>query len=66
MLTLYVSGMNCQHCKQAVTRALHELDPQAEVKVDLEKGEVVVDSAAENARIILAIENAGYQVTGHK
>ena len=35
-----VENMRCQHCVNAVTRALQALDPAAQVRVDLARGEV--------------------------
>ena len=35
-----VENMSCQHCVNAVTRALQALDPAAQVRVDLARGEV--------------------------
>ncbi|HWS74967.1 MAG TPA: cation transporter, partial [Quisquiliibacterium sp.] len=44
MLELNVGGMTCNHCVMAVTRAVKELDPAAEVKVDLASGRVQVQT----------------------
>ena len=30
-----VDGMSCNHCAKAVTKAVQQLDPQAQVQVDL-------------------------------
>jgi copper chaperone len=35
MPTVSISGMSCQHCVAAVTKALSEIDGITEVKVDL-------------------------------
>ena len=32
--TFNVHGMTCGHCEKAVTRAVKQLDPQADVKID--------------------------------
>ena len=40
--TFTVTGMTCGHCEKAVTRAIQQLDPQAEVKIDLPSGKVEV------------------------
>lgn len=56
-----VSGMSCGHCKQAVTQAVQQLDPEAQVTVDLETGHVDVLSQQPRENILLAIENAGYK-----
>jgi copper chaperone len=64
MVNLDVKGMTCGHCAMAVTRAIKELDPKAEVKVDLEHGSVAVDSQAAAASISAAVADAGYEVLG--
>ncbi|MEP6720488.1 MAG: heavy-metal-associated domain-containing protein [Variovorax sp.] len=56
-----VSGMSCGHCQQAVTRAVQQIDPEAQVTVDLPTGHVDVVSEQPRENIILAIENAGYK-----
>lgn len=55
-----VSGMSCNHCQQAVTQAIEQLDPAAQVTVDLPSGHVDVLSQQPRDAIIMAIENAGY------
>lgn len=62
MLTLEVKGMTCGHCANAVTRALKEVDPKAEVKVDLEAGRVQVETSASAEAIAAAVTEAGYEV----
>jgi copper chaperone CopZ len=32
--TFTVTGMTCGHCEKAVTRALQQVDPQAQVVID--------------------------------
>ncbi len=41
-LTMKVEGMTCGGCAAAVTKAIRRLDPEAEVSVDLERGQVAV------------------------
>jgi copper chaperone len=60
--TFQVQGMSCQHCVNAVTQAVQSVDPQAEVKVDLGKGQVDVQSEQDHAAIARAIEEEGYRV----
>ena len=62
MLELKVNGMTCNHCAMAVTRALQELDPAAEVKVDLPAGKVQVRTKAAAGDVAAAIVEAGYEV----
>lgn len=57
-----VQGMSCGHCVNAVTQAVHSVDPQAEVKVDLASGKVDVQSQQDHAVIARAIEEEGYKV----
>jgi DNA-binding transcriptional MerR regulator/copper chaperone CopZ len=42
--TFTVTGMTCGHCEKAVTRALKQLDPQAEIKIDRAQNLVQVES----------------------
>lgn len=62
MLTLKVSGMTCDHCTRAVTKAVQGVDPAAQVQIDLASGLVKVDSAGSRAELTQAIEDAGYTV----
>ena len=63
-LTLDVQGMSCNHCVQAVTKALNEIGVR-DVKVDLESGKV--DVQFDPAKVTVdqmkeAIEDQGYDV----
>ncbi|PLX36152.1 MAG: copper chaperone [Hyphomicrobiales bacterium] len=62
MITLKVSGMSCQHCVKAVTAAVGEVDDAASVSIDLEAGEVAIESATPREKFVEAIEDAGYEV----
>ncbi|MDR5834219.1 heavy-metal-associated domain-containing protein [Caballeronia sp. LZ034LL] len=62
MTEFEVQGMSCQHCVGAVTRSIKEIDPQAQVRVDLERGRVAVDSAQSADALKDAIDEAGYTV----
>lgn len=57
-----VEGMSCQHCVRAITQAVQQLDPNAAVTVDLPRHKVVVDTSADSAAVVAAIEEEGYQV----
>jgi copper chaperone len=61
---LRVGGMTCQHCVNAVTRAIKRLDPAASVSVDLKSGQVSVDGALARDAVQRAVESVGYSVTG--
>ena len=60
--TFNVQGMTCGHCEKAVTRALKQLDPQAEVKIDRVANKVEVDSGQTRDALAKAIADEGYTV----
>jgi len=57
-----VRGMSCGHCVKAVTASIHEIDPEAQVDVDLAHGLVKVESDRPASAIASAIVAAGYEV----
>ncbi|MBA2964489.1 MULTISPECIES: heavy-metal-associated domain-containing protein [Ramlibacter] len=57
-------AMSCGHCVQAVTEAVHEVDPQARVEVDLARKEAQVESAQPRERFAAALTEAGYTPAG--
>lgn len=60
--TFTVTGMTCGHCEKAVTRALKQVDPQAEVKIDRSKNLVEVQSQQPRESLAQAIAEEGYTV----
>jgi copper chaperone len=60
--TFNVQGMTCGHCEKAVTRAIQQVDPQAQVKIDRPAGKVEVQSNAEHEVLTKAIVEEGYAV----
>ena len=60
--TLTVTGMTCGHCENAVTRAVKQLDPQAEVKIDRPANKVEVLSSQPRELLAKAIAEEGYTV----
>ena len=64
MALLKVKGMSCQHCVRSITKALTQLEGIQNVKVDLQKGEVLFDNTKPIAtdRIEKAVADAGYEV----
>lgn len=58
-----VQGMTCGHCVRAVTDAIRNDDPAADVNVDLSAARVQVDSALSAQRIIELISEEGYQAS---
>lgn len=64
MIEFRVSGMTCDGCVLAVTRAIHQRRPNADVRVDLGQGLVVIADTADAEIIADAIEDAGFSVEG--
>ncbi len=60
--TFTVTGMTCGHCEKAVTRAVKQLDPQAEVTIDRSTNRVAVQSHQARALLSQAIAEEGYAV----
>ena len=62
--TYLVKGMTCDHCVHAVTDELMALPGVSRVEVDLETGEVIVDSVADLTRefVAAAVVEAGYEL----
>ncbi|BBY14745.1 cation transporter [Mycolicibacterium litorale] len=59
---LNVEGMSCGHCVKAITTAVEPLPGVAGVTVDLEAGTVTVAGEADEAAVVAAIEDCGYDV----
>ena len=60
--TFTVTGMTCGHCEKAVTRAIQDADPQAQVKIDRSQNKVEVESDAAREALVKAIVEEGYAV----
>ena len=63
MQTFTVTGMTCGHCEKAVSQAIKQLDPQAEVSIDRAANTVQVQSTAARELLSHAIAEEGYVVT---
>jgi len=57
-----VKGMTCGHCERAVTTAIRQLDPQAQVTIDRPQNKVEVVSDRNREALAAAIREEGYQV----
>ncbi len=57
-----VQGMTCGHCERAVTSAIQQLDPQAQVRIDRAHNRVDVDSTQPREALAAAIAEEGYKV----
>ena len=61
MIQFNIPSMSCGHCEKAVTQAVHQVDPQAKVGVNLATKQVQVESSAERQKIVRALVEAGYE-----
>jgi len=62
--TFTVTGMTCDHCKNAVTTELRRLDGVTDVDVDLATGGVTVQSTGplDRAAVAAAVDEAGFEL----
>lgn len=60
--TFTVTGMTCGHCEKAVTRAIQDADPQAQVTIDRSQNKVEVQSTQPRDTLAKAIAEEGYAV----
>jgi copper chaperone len=60
MLTFTLPQMTCGHCVRAVTQALHALDPQSQVHIDLPTHQLQVQTTAAPAAVVAQLTEAGY------
>ena len=62
--TIYIDGMQCNHCKMSVEKALNALEEVTKVEVSLEDKKAVVElqKEIENSKIENAIKEAGFEV----
>jgi len=64
MKTIKISGMSCEHCVKAVTRALMDVDGIENISVSLEKNEAVFEETGpvDYDEVKRKIEDAGYEL----
>ncbi|MBN2978127.1 copper resistance protein CopZ [Pseudomonas fluorescens] len=62
MQVFSVEGMTCGHCVKAVTQAVQDRDPAAQVEVDLATKQVSVQSQLPPEEIAKLITEEGYTV----
>lgn len=60
MQAFVIPSMSCGGCASRITQAIHSLDANAKVQVDLPKKTVRVDSSQERAGVEAALKKAGY------
>ncbi len=61
-----VNGMQCEHCKASVEKALYSVEGVTSVKVDLKKktAAVAFDGEVSDSALSAAVTEAGFEVTG--
>jgi copper chaperone len=57
-----VTGMTCGHCEKAVTRAILQADPQAQVQIDRSQNLIQITSEQPREALAHAIAEEGYAV----
>ena len=56
-----VQDMSCGHCVRSITEAVKEVDPQAQVAIDLASKRVLIEAAAASEQALAeAISEAGF------
>lgn len=61
--TYTVTGMTCGHCEQAVRTEVGAVPGVAEVAVDHTTGRLEVTGEADEAAVLAAVAEAGYEAT---
>ncbi len=62
MIRLKVTGMTCEHCEKAVAQALSRVAGVDQVvEVNRERNEAVVEGQAEDAALLAAVREEGYE-----
>lgn len=61
MIAFEVKDMTCGHCVSAITQAVEQADPGAQVGIDLPRQRVTIEPARADAQALqAAIAEAGY------
>ena len=64
--TMVIEGMSCKHCSARVEKALQDIGVQAKVDLEKKTALVTMENAVEDAKLIKAVEDAGYDVISVK
>lgn len=64
MKTIKIEGMQCNHCKMSVEKALKKIDGIENIEVDLDKKQAIIKTSkeVEDIQIKSAIEEEGFKV----
>jgi copper chaperone len=63
MDTFHIPDMSCGHCLATVEKAIHTLDPEAQIDFDMEARRIELDSRATAADVRSVLAAAGYSAT---
>ena len=55
-----VPDMSCGHCAGVITQAIHQLDADAMISIDLPAKQVTVETAQDRQIVADALSEAGY------
>ncbi|RMG57814.1 MAG: heavy-metal-associated domain-containing protein [Deltaproteobacteria bacterium] len=58
-----IEGMTCQHCVNAVTKALKSLPGVVSVRVSLEEKQAVIEGNPDPEKVLEAIREEGYEAS---
>ena len=61
MTKLSIDGMTCQHCVKAVNEELAKVPGVTSVDVSLESNSATIEGQADNAALVAAVAEAGYE-----
>ena len=60
-IKLKITGMTCEHCVRATTRALEGVPGVESAEVTLDPGGAVVHGKSDSAALIAAVKDEGYE-----
>ena len=63
-IMMKVDGMREEGCAEAVRRTIRQLDPEAQVHIDIGRGQVNARTRADTLEVTDALAKAGYNATG--
>ncbi len=63
MIKLNVPNISCNHCANAISKAIASFDPAAKIDIDVQKKTVSVDTEKNLDSLRETLEEAGYPAT---
>ena len=63
MTSFHIPDMSCGHCKSAVEKTIHALDPEARIDFDMEARQITLNTRTETMIVQAALAAAGYPAT---